>query len=383
MNEFKFSCPNCRQSIQATPEYAGVQINCPSCQTAIVVPQATEAPAARPGKLTKAPSTVEHAATSPVIATTIVRKAKKPRTILYVKLGAGLAALAAAAYFAPNLYDKYQHHKETVLAEQAATNAPPPPPPELTADEILKKLGATYKELTSYGAQGDSVGDLDMSEINPLFKERLHPTAKLSILLGRGAHYRIEWERQAGPKTLKGAAWSAGKGDFIRTGTAPTKVKNWQSALIAAEASSGTLGVGLADLFFDATNSVTVLLKNYSKTNNESINGHKCYVVTGQIASQNILLWVEKDDFLIEQMEMVLTGKIDAEALAALPAAQKAQAQVMSKIKGNIIETYKDIETNKVLNAEAFQTAFTANTFTPNTTPKRNPSPGRPRAKPQ
>ena len=40
MAEFKFSCPQCGQHIQCDTGYFGVQINCPACQQAIVVPQA-------------------------------------------------------------------------------------------------------------------------------------------------------------------------------------------------------------------------------------------------------------------------------------------------------------------------------------------------------
>jgi hypothetical protein len=378
MNEFKFSCPHCQQNIQATPEYAGVQITCPSCQTAIVVPQPSEAAAPRPGKLTKAPSTVQHAATSPVMATTMIRirKAKKSRVGLYVGLGVGAVAVVAGIIFVPKLLDKYNQHKEEVAAAQAAANAPPPPPPEPTADQILKKVGAAYKGLSSYSAQGESVGVLDMSAVNPALKEPLHPTARLSILLGRGGnHYRIEWERQLGSKSIKGATWSAGKGDFFRTGTAATKMKDWQTALNTATAASGTLGMSLAELFFDATNSMAVVLKNYSKTNNETLDGSKCYVLTGKVSSQNMLLWIHKDDFLIAQAELVLGGKLDDSELAGLTAAQKAQAQMISKVKGNIVETYADIETNKVLNDADFQVAATPAAFPPMTKKPKEPKP--------
>jgi hypothetical protein len=49
MAEFKFSCPQCGQKIQCGTGYAGSQINCPSCQQAIVVPppQAAAAPLGR------------------------------------------------------------------------------------------------------------------------------------------------------------------------------------------------------------------------------------------------------------------------------------------------------------------------------------------------
>jgi hypothetical protein len=373
MNAFKFSCPHCQQNIEATPEYAGLQINCPNCQTPMVVPKVPTAAVPKPGKLTKVPSTVQYGATTPAIATAIARKAKKPRVGLYVGLGVGAVVAVAAILFVPKLLDKYHEHQAAVAAEQAAANAPPPPPPppDLKADEILKKVGAAYKGFSSYGAQGDSVGTIDLSQINPAAKEPQTVTAKLSILLGRPDLYRIEWERQAGPKSLKGAAWSSGKGDYVLTGTAATKVQNRQVALSTAGAASGTLCASLAGLFFDATNSLTVALKHYAKTNNETLNGRKCYVLTGQIASQNVLLWIHKDDFLIAQAEVVLGGKMDDSMMAGLSAAQKTQMQMMSKLKGNIMETYKNIEMNKVLNADAFQAAFTPNTFTPNTTPKR------------
>ena len=38
MAEFKFSCPSCGQHIQCDTGYSGLQINCPVCQQATIVP---------------------------------------------------------------------------------------------------------------------------------------------------------------------------------------------------------------------------------------------------------------------------------------------------------------------------------------------------------
>jgi hypothetical protein len=38
--DIKFSCPHCQRHIQAGPEYAGMQINCPSCNGPIIIPGA-------------------------------------------------------------------------------------------------------------------------------------------------------------------------------------------------------------------------------------------------------------------------------------------------------------------------------------------------------
>jgi hypothetical protein len=377
MNEFKFSCPHCHQNIEATPEYVGVQINCPSCQATIVVPEASAAHVPRPGKLTKAPSTVHYAATTPVMAAAMARKARKPRVGLYIGLGVGVVVAVAAIILVPKLLDKYHEHKEAIAAEQAATNAPPKPPPELTADEILKKVGATYKKLTSYSVQGVTIGTIDVSQVNPAVKGLQSVTTKLSLRLGRPDLYRVEWEREAGTQHIKGAVWAAGKGDFVHPATVTTKVKDRQAALNAAAASSGTLGIFIAALFFDETNSLAAVLKNYAKTNNETLNGQKCYVLTGQIGSQKLLFWVRKSDSLIAQAELILGGKVDEAAMAGLTLVQKAQMEKASKLKGNFIETYENIEMNKVLSPGDFETAFPPSA-TPQPRRQRDSRPGRP-----
>jgi len=376
MNEFKFSCPHCQQNIEATPEYAGVQINCPRCQGVIVVPKTPTAAVPRAGKLMKAPSTVHYAATTPVMATAMARKAKKPRLGLYVGLGVGAVVAVAAILFVPKLLDKYHEHQAAIAAaKEAAANPPPKPPPDLAADEILKKVGATYKKLTSYSAQGVSVGTIDSSQINPAAKGPQTVTTKLSLRLGRPDYYRMEWDREVGTQHIKGAVWAADKGDFVHPLTITTKVKDRETALNTAAASSGTLGVFIATLFFDETNSPLVALKDYAKTNNETLNGQKCYVLTGQIASKKVLFWVHKSDFLIAQAELILGGKVDEATLAGLTLAQKAQIERASKLKGNVIETYQDIVTTGVLNPSDFESAFPPNA-TPQPRRQRQPRPG-------
>jgi hypothetical protein len=40
MSAIKFICPGCAQHIECGPEYAGVTVNCPTCQVAMMVPGA-------------------------------------------------------------------------------------------------------------------------------------------------------------------------------------------------------------------------------------------------------------------------------------------------------------------------------------------------------
>src|SRR5437868_8215717 len=46
MSEFKFSCSNCGQHLSGDDSWRGMQIVCPSCTAAIVVPQMASAPVA-------------------------------------------------------------------------------------------------------------------------------------------------------------------------------------------------------------------------------------------------------------------------------------------------------------------------------------------------
>ena len=48
MSEIKFACPSCQQHISADAGYAGMQITCPACNNAMVVPGTPAAPVAAP-----------------------------------------------------------------------------------------------------------------------------------------------------------------------------------------------------------------------------------------------------------------------------------------------------------------------------------------------
>lgn len=173
MSEFKFSCPSCQQNIQATSEYSGMLINCPKCGGKLIVPSAPDAPAAQSGsKLSMAAST-PHAPESAAAAATFyaapVRK-KKPKTGLIVGLSLGAIAAAGAVYFWPQITKLVASHGTSLTAaadDQAPTNAPPPPPPPLTTEEILQKVGETYRGMADYTAKGKTDCSIDMSGIAP------------------------------------------------------------------------------------------------------------------------------------------------------------------------------------------------------------------------
>jgi hypothetical protein len=377
MSEFKFSCPKCHQNIQATSEYSGLQINCPACQTPLVVPAAPGGPPPAPAGPPPAHGSVRLAkAVIPTgqtfLASPFVRDGmpvvhKKSRGNLYAGLALGAVAIAAGIYFGPKLMEKYHQHQEATAAAQAppTNEPPPPPPPELTADEILQKVTDTYKGMTDYATQGESVAAVDASAITHTAPNVQTLTTKISLQLGRPSLYRMDWERNMSGTTLKGAAWSSGKGDMLGYGAnAAAHVKDRDTALTQGATVSGTLCVMLAQLFFSQTNSVATDAKDFARTNgpdlNSHVNGQDCYVLDGQLNSHDVLLWVNKKTFMIPQIELVFGGKLDESAIKTLPYAQKQQLISMSKLKGNITETYQDLRMNQNLAASAFESPYVA-----------------------
>jgi hypothetical protein len=369
MSEFKFSCPHCQQNIQATPEYSGTQITCPSCQNTLVVPPAPQGPVPPQGtKLSMAASTANQPATpTPRIAGVPIKK-KKNYTNLVANLLLAGGAIAAAIYFGPSLYKKYFSHAEatapaaaaTAAAEAAPTNEPAVPPPELSTEDILQKVADTYAGLSCYGMKGQLVSAIDATAVNPAATGTVRATATVSLQLGRTNFYRMEWERSAPGGTVKGAAWNSGKGDFIGFGqNAPGKVKNRHIALSTASDVSGALCAFIAEIFFGDTNSVTLHADVFAKTNGPSINGQSCYVLNGAFNAHNVVLWINKNTFLIPQIEFDYGGKLDMLTLKTLPFAEREKVSRMAKLKGDVVETYQNLDTNLNLTAASFESSYT------------------------
>jgi hypothetical protein len=361
MSEFKFACPNCQQNIQATPEYSGMQINCPSCQTPMIVPQAPGAPPPAPhGPRLSKPALGSHTPPTSSLQYTLppVPK-KKSKTGLIAGWAIGACAVAAMIYFGPSALKKYGILKQDTALEQPVTNAAPrPKPPELTTEEIMEKVKDAYQNLTDYAAKGETAAALDMSALVP-GQGMMNITTHSSLQLGRTNFYRLEWQQIVGGKNVSGAAWNAGKGDFVGYGAvAPRKVKSRQEALAPAGASF-VLSALIAETFFSTTNGLTAHVSEFTKTNGPAINGQPCYVLLGEVAHQSFLIWINKKSFLLTQVEVILGGKMDEAELKKLPLDQRNAMMVMSKLKGTIIESYDSIQTNQNLMASAFTTTYT------------------------
>jgi hypothetical protein len=124
---------------------------------------------------------------------------------------------------------------------------------------------------------------------------------------------------------------------------------------------------------FDDPANLTKIIKDLGQTDDEPVNGHDCYTLTAKVLGQKVKIWVDKSTYLISQSQITLGGAIsdadidDAFSLFAagitnIPPAQldmiKAQVKkytpAMTKIRGTITSTTKDIELNPTLSADDF-----------------------------
>jgi hypothetical protein len=370
MSDFTFSCPSCNQHIQASSEHSGLEVDCPLCHTKIVIPPAPGAsvdPPQQKTKLSMAPSTVEHKPQGFAPPPPPRKKKQKFSPGLIGGLVVGAGVIAAAIYFGPRYYDQYKQKQADKAAAELAASTPPPPPPEPSAAEIMREVGDKYKAMSSFAAQGKTAATLDMSELapnNPAAKS-ISLTADTALRLGRPDLYRLEWALQAGQATIKGAAWCAGKGNFLALGPYPTKTKNRETALSQASGSSGTLDMILAEMFFDDKNNPATAASQFAKTNAATLNGQDCYVLTGDENGARLELWVNKKTFLIAQTEVFLSGALDDAAYKAeTNATIKAQQLRTSKIRGAITETYAGTVVDPQMAAADFEKPASATVVT-------------------
>ncbi|HEY3856127.1 MAG TPA: hypothetical protein VGO67_17190 [Verrucomicrobiae bacterium] len=368
MSEFKFACPNCQQSIAATSEYSGMQITCPSCQKPIVIPGAPEMPATPQGsRLSMAPSTTSHAATSAPAA--VITRKKKDHKKLYIWLGSSAGAIILLLIFwkpiselGATTYAKYVKPQLPATPVAPTNEPPPPPPPELATDEILQNVADKYKSLTNYVVKGHAVATIDVSEIEK-GKPQVTMSQGVSLEMGRTNFYRLEWDTVADGVSSPGVAWSAGKGDYLGYGGGPaSKVKNRQTAMGTIGNISQVQCVTLAQLFFDDTNSVARMADAFAKTNgpglDAKVNNRDCYVLDGQFNAHDLVLWVDKETFLIPQIQFIYGGRLDESKLKGMKPAEKSHWTIWSKLKGSVTETYSApiLETNMI--ASAYEAQF-------------------------
>jgi DNA-directed RNA polymerase subunit RPC12/RpoP len=406
MSEFKFSCPDCGQRIGATDQYVGYQINCPACQSAIVVPGNPDVkssiatpvlPGAPPPPVPPAktrlsvsalgaPSETSSAALMSQVGASAyqVHTARKEKRS-YTGLISGVTALAivsASAYINRDwLSAKWKSLRGPTAAEQAAAqaeqakaNQPPPPPPEMTASEIWQKVEQVYKSLPSFSATGRFTSVLDYSKVNAGLAANgpVTVSAVLGLKMTRPENFRIDLDLTQGPVAVTTSGWSAAGGSFIQIenkARPPAQRIAEPPAAVCQTFNEGySLGAGdIVRLFnSDPAGALANAGEVFSRTNDDTLDAQPCYVLAGTVKFQNVLVWVDRKTFLIPQTRVVLDGDSSAlgagmddanikQALTAMnngkPVTVKQinDVKTMFKLKGTITDSYLNIQTNATI----------------------------------
>jgi hypothetical protein len=375
VSDFKFACPGCGQRIAVTDEYVGRHVNCPACQAAIVVPANPAAPQATKLGVSALNSTPAHtSAPEPnseqqgSAAYEAHRTRKVKRSYAGVIAGVAVIALIGLSAFVGRdwLARKWKEFHGSSAAGSAAANRASSAPAEPTVEEIWQNVVAAYKGLTSLSATGtaDSAlviagGSAGAGSGNP----QSLLSADLSIKLGRPDNFRIDVNQHIGLATISNVGWSAGRGYYVMHNSSRRKESSRNAVFGGLGATSPAFVAGL--FFNDADGLPAFAGTDWSRTNGAAIPGQPCYVLAGTIHFQNARVWVNKQTFLIHQVQIVLDGNTnalemdDAKIKETLTATKNGQAvtsaeitqfktamKSMPAIQGTLTETYQDIQTN-------------------------------------
>ncbi len=373
MAEFKFSCPQCNQRIACDVSYSGMQINCPSCQKLIVVPEAPgsaappsasvsprpayEAPPPPPPPVSAASLSTRQSTTVPASGRRFAGapdpsgaappkpKSKAMRNVLVITASLlVLAVLGAGGWFAFTKIRGHQAAQASKKGNPAAQVATPTANAAMQALGILTKVRSAYTNFSSVSGNSTvtmflDLSNLTMADVNPTpanargarnantarnatrrpagWPRTLTLTADLSVKTAHTNWYYlagdlvIKQDRQAQTNTF--AYWSVGKGTFVfqdsHQRTIPPTYMQMPDAT-ATTAGAATEQVRNFQHVFEDPAQLTKIVKDLGQTEDEPVNGQDCYTLTARVLGQKIKLWVNKSTYQIDQSEITLGGAI-------------------------------------------------------------------------
>ena len=358
MAEFTFSCPQCGQHIACDTSYSGTEIDCPSCQRPIMVPQSAHSAAApvavpqppppppAPSSLatrqsTTVPASGRRFAGAPGAQPAAKPKSKALRNILIITAAVVvLTALGAGGWFG---YTKFMA-RQSKNGNPAAQVPAPTAAAAVQALSILTKVHSAYTNFNSLALDGTVTLFLDLTnlmfaDVNPdapaatKKKNANRRQAGMPKVITNTTEYSIKraqtnWYYLAAEvvtkvdgkaSTYTVATWSADKGSFMfmdphQGGAssamyqqlAPAGAMDVQTELVKAQ-------VGNAQQLFTDPAQLSKIIKNLGQTEDETVNGHGCYTLTAKVLGQKIKIWVDKSTYLISKSQITLGGAISDE----------------------------------------------------------------------
>jgi|SRR5882724_4004202 len=208
-----------------------------------------------------------------------------------------------------------------------------------SAADIVKQSLAKYESLTSYSDEGVTVSTLGKT----IAKSYL-----FTVKLARTNLYQVVW-RQAGE--IRGAAWSAGNGDFLWMGKGfeLKKCKDRETAIASATGVSGGVAANLPGTFFGMNwgSLLRVHQADFVRAPDDKVGEVDCFVLTHDANGRVNTVWIGKTDFLIHQIENDTSGKAVREALEAQAKSNPQIRAMLDAADPQLSQDVKSIETHR------------------------------------
>ena len=187
----------------------------------------------------------------------------------------------------------------------------------------------------------------------------------LTLKMTKPANFRIDLGIAVGGSNYVTSGWSAGSGNFIQRNNQRTPRPTPEIVMDSFGQGMGVRAGDIVRLFVDdAHGTLPTEATDWTRTNDDTLNGAACYVLAGTVKYQDVRVWVARNTFLIAQTQVMLDGessaismddaKIKAELMAMTGAKQITTAQInavktIAKLKGTVTETYLTIQTNAAI----------------------------------
>ena len=304
-----------------------------------------------------------------------------------------LAVLGGGGWYGWHSYSQHKAKKGNPAAQVAV----PTSAATIQALSILSKVHSAYTNLTSVTEDGTvalflNVSNITLADVSPNLPANAknanrHPpgmprmitnTTEISMKRQMPDLYYIAGEAVSKidrlTMTNTFAFWKSDKGQFMFTDSHQKMIPPSYRQLAAGNVTNSPPDQfkNIQHLFDDPAN-LNKIIKDLGQTDDDSVNGQDCYTLTAKVLGQKIKVWVDKTSYLVSQWQITLGGAIsdadidDAFSLVGdgftnippmqlnmIKAQVKKSAPVMTKIRGTITSTSRNIEANPSLSADDF-----------------------------
>jgi hypothetical protein len=188
----------------------------------------------------------------------------------------------------------------------------------LSTSQIFKKAGENYASLITYSDEGKIATTVDGTILTTTFMTRL----------ARPNFYLVEWQQNgdsvySSQNAIAQAVWCSGTGDFLETGNGAQDEGSPDVALDLAASYSDEASTTIPMTFFKipSGNGLDDSVSGERRQPDEKVGPFDCYVFSSESQGRTRTLWIGKEDFLIHQVQTVISSE----------AMQAAVAQVMEE----------------------------------------------------